>query len=57
MREEELESLFEAIEALIEEKIESAFGRDTLSETIRASELKQRCINLICFGEADEQHT
>ena len=52
LREEELVSLFTAIEALIDEHIELAFGRDSLIEHIRASELKQDCINLIAFGEA-----
>ena len=55
MKEEELTMLFEAIEALIEEKISSDHGRDSLPEYIRASALKQDCINMIAFGESLEQ--
>lgn len=40
MREELLEKLFEYIDARIDDKIESAFGRDRLYESIRVADLK-----------------
>ena len=55
MNEEELVLLFETIEAIIDERAGYMLGRDTLTETIRASALKQDCINVIAFGETLEE--
>lgn len=51
MLEAEIELLFEAFEALVDDKLASDAGRDGLSETIRARKLKDDVIKVICFGE------
>ena len=54
LREEELTLLFETIEAIIDEKLASDHGRDSLVEQVRASAFKQECIDVIAFGETLE---
>ena len=49
--EEFLTNLYEVIESIIDERIESAFGRDGLHESVRSSELKQELINVFAFGD------
>jgi hypothetical protein len=51
MSEEQLEALLEVIEAKVNERIGDAFGRDTLLESMRFSELKQEFIDTFIFGE------
>lgn len=47
MSEEMLVALENYIEAVIDRKIEDAFGRDSLIESVRASELRQELLELI----------
>lgn len=54
LREEELELVFSVMEDMISEKIETAFGRDALHESITLRKSKQDAINVICFGELIE---
>jgi hypothetical protein len=47
MSEEMLVALENYIEAMIDQKIENAFGRDSLIESVRKSELRRELLELI----------
>lgn len=54
LREEELNSLFEAIDAMIDSRICLLTLGENEIEYNNAEKLKQDCINLIAFGEAPD---
>ena len=53
MTREQFNALCEYIDAKIDEKIEDAFGRDGLSETIRASKLECEAWAALKRGDDD----
>jgi hypothetical protein len=55
VRESFLVDLFGVVEAIVDEKIAEDHGRDSLSETRQASELKRDLISVWSFGEMPEE--